>query len=352
MTIPNTRRIRDLATYDGPLLGAFVPVDPQSGDTKKLPLTILAEFLGGVDGLVPATRIVGTGGLATGGGPLMDDLTITVPAASNAEALAGTSISTAMTPANTAVAIDAAIQDLAEEVDSFLDTKLTRASNLGDLVSATAARSNLGLGNVDNTADAAKPVSTATAAALAGKSATGHAHAIGDVTGLSAALLAAAPPSLIGFFPLTAAPTGWLKANGAAISRTAYAALFALIGTTCGAGDGSTTFNLPDLRGEFVRGLDDGRGVDASRAIGTAQAQNSQDHIHLTGVGYDVNSIYGKLNGSGLPDPGSTGGTGIYTFYASGGVASAGRFANTYGATGFSGENRPRNVALLACIKF
>lgn len=59
-------------------------------------------------------------------------------------------------------------------------------------------------------------------------------------------------------FPGTSAPTGFLKENGAAISRTTYAALFAVIGTTYGAGNGSTTFNLPDSRGEFFRCLDDG----------------------------------------------------------------------------------------------
>ena len=69
-------------------------------------------------------------------------------------------------------------------------------------------------------------------------------------------------------WPSATPPTGWLKCNGAAISRTAYAKLFAAIGTVFGAGDGFTTFNLPDLRGEFVRGWDDGRGVDGGRAFG------------------------------------------------------------------------------------
>lgn len=52
----------------------------------------------------------------------------------------------------------------------------------------------------------------------------------------------------------TAAPTGWLSCDGAAVSRTVYAPLFAAIGTTYGVGDGSTTFNLPDLRGRFPLG--------------------------------------------------------------------------------------------------
>ncbi|WP_197369874.1 phage tail protein, partial [Ralstonia pseudosolanacearum] len=63
---------------------------------------------------------------------------------------------------------------------------------------------------------------------------------------------------LIGYFARSTAPSGWLKANGAAVSRTTYAALYAEIGTTFGAGDGAATFNLPDLRGEFLRGWDDG----------------------------------------------------------------------------------------------
>lgn len=65
----------------------------------------------------------------------------------------------------------------------------------------------------------------------------------------------------IAAFPLSWAPAGWLKCNGAAVSRTAYADLFARIGTMFGGGDGYSTFNLPDYRGEFLRGFDDGRGL-------------------------------------------------------------------------------------------
>ena len=82
----------------------------------------------------------------------------------------------------------------------------------------------------------------------------------------------AAPVGSVYTFAGATVPTGWLKCNGALLSRTTYAALFAVIGTTYGAGDGSTTFALPDLRGEFVRGVDDGRGVDAGRTLGSAQA--------------------------------------------------------------------------------
>jgi len=78
------------------------------------------------------------------------------------------------------------------------------------------------------------------------------------------------------WFAANTAPTGYLKANGANVSRTTYASLFAAIGTVFGVGDGSTTFGLPDLRGEFIRGWDDGRGVDSGRAFGSAQLDQMQ----------------------------------------------------------------------------
>jgi hypothetical protein len=93
------------------------------------------------------------------------------------------------------------------------------------------------------------------------------------------------PAGAVMAFAQTTAPSGWLICNGTAISRTSYAALFAAIGTTYGAGDGSSTFNLPELRGEFIRGLDNGRGIDSSRANGSFQ-----DHgiPALKGMFYDV----------------------------------------------------------------
>jgi len=132
-------------------------------------------------------------------------------------------------------------------------------------------------------------------------------------------------------WPGTSAPAGWLKANGALVSRSAYAALFAVIGTTFGAGDGSTTFALPDLRGEFIRGLDDGRGVDTGRSIGTSQADDLKSHVH---------SVPGNTsNGSGSP----------YRILSN--TNSSPNVTNDTYATGGS-ETRPRNVAMLACIKY
>jgi len=136
----------------------------------------------------------------------------------------------------------------------------------------------------------------------------------------------AAPAGSIMFFAASSAPAGYLKANGAAVSRVTYAALFAVIGTTYGTGDGSTTFNLPDLRGEFVRGLDDGRGIDSGRTIGSHQDDALKAHTHdVASSAGGSSGTFGKLAGAtNAAVSGSTGGT----------------------------ETRPRNVALLVCIKY
>lgn len=158
------------------------------------------------------------------------------------------------------------------------------------------------------------------------------------------------PSGMIMTFAADYAPQGWLKANGAAVSRTVYAALFAAIGTRYGAGDGHSTFNLPDLRGEFARFWDDGRGVDAGRALGSKQGDALQKHTHLIGTSSGEN-----LN-SGLPGIDDK-----YWQMGGGNYAPAtGHIALThdtgsdgYGRVGgrFAGETRPRNIALLACIK-
>ena len=152
----------------------------------------------------------------------------------------------------------------------------------------------------------------------------------------------AAPSGQIAFFAGNRAPTGWLKANGAAVSRTAYAALFAAIGTTYGAGDGRNTFNLPDLRGEFVRGWDDGRGVDANRALGSAQGDEIKSHKHAMPIAGNSDNMFENLserknlNITLVPDTDSNN---VYGF-------AKGDYTATGGA-----ETRPRNIALLACIK-
>ena len=155
------------------------------------------------------------------------------------------------------------------------------------------------------------------------------------------------PSGQIGLFAMDYAPAGWLKANGAAVSRTVYANLFAAIGTRYGAGDGHSTFNLPDLRGEFPRFWDDGRGVDAGRGLGTWQndairniagnaATYTQDDIQPNGVlGISNKATRGIVWENNWKNYGIQA---QLDFDASRVVPTA-------------NENRPRNIALLACIK-
>lgn len=155
---------------------------------------------------------------------------------------------------------------------------------------------------------------------------------------------AGVPAGTVAHFGASTAPAGWLNANGAAVSRTAYAALFLAIGTTYGAGDGATTFNLPDLRGEFLRGLDDGRGVDAGRVIGSAQGDALQGHFHdfstrINATGFGQNSYSA-----------STSATGTEQTQANGVRAPVTDGVNGTPRTAI--ETRPRNVAVLACIKY
>ncbi|MCK1794388.1 phage tail protein, partial [Pseudomonas violetae] len=85
---------------------------------------------------------------------------------------------------------------------------------------------------------------------------------------------------MTGLFSTPTAPPGWLKENGAAVSRVAYARLFAKLGTKFGAGDGVTTFNLRDSRAKFPRFVDDGRGIDVGRTVGSDQADETRTHTH------------------------------------------------------------------------
>ncbi len=164
---------------------------------------------------------------------------------------------------------------------------------------------------------------------------------------LSIALI---PTGSVIFVSNNTAPTGYMKANGALISRTIYSSLFDAIGTTFGEGDGSTTFALPDLRGEFLRGWDDGRGVDTGRAFGSAQLDQMQ---RLTGAlifspGV-INSASGAFTESGTTTQGANSGTNTRSTT---GNFDSGNSPNARVSADTTGETRSRNVALLACIKF
>lgn len=138
----------------------------------------------------------------------------------------------------------------------------------------------------------------------------------------------------------TTPPDNYLMCDGSAISRTTYATLFAVIGTSFGLGDGSTTFQLPETRAEFVRGLDLGRGIDTGRVIGSAQLDAMQGHTHITAI----NQNFG---GSGIPALEDGSSTSLRN-YTSGGPATDG----TNGTPRIAAETRGRNVAFPYIIRY
>jgi phage-related tail fiber protein len=149
------------------------------------------------------------------------------------------------------------------------------------------------------------------------------------------------PSGMIAPFAGSSAPSGWLACEGALVNRADYHALFTAIGTTYGAGNGTTTFMLPDLRGEFLRGWDNGRGVDASRARGSTQGQDWKGfwmtNTVQVGYAYSHNDVYmGKSLISYIGN--------LFT----GGWSAP---AAAIGTKWDSSEIRPRNLALLFCIK-
>jgi microcystin-dependent protein len=207
------------------------------------------------------------------------------------------------------VAFAAALTDISSEITNSLD-RLGRAPMQAILQMAGFKISNLGA-----------PVSPSDAARLT------------DVGGYF-------PPGLIGWFAGSVAPAGWLLGDGSAVSRTTYAGLFAICATTYGAGDGSSTFNLPDLRGVFVRGWDNGAGKDPARVFGSYQADMFASHTHIQSAHtHQYNTVTAASGGGGIAIP-----------------AGAGSVATTTAAAGLNQvtggvETAPKNIALLGCIR-
>lgn len=177
-----------------------------------------------------------------------------------------------------------------------------------------------------------------------------------------------ATTGMIAFWSTNTVPLGWLECDGAAVSRTTYSSLFALIGTGFGVGDGSTTFNVPDNRGYFLRGWANAGSIDPSRVFGSSQAHAFQGHIHTaTASSSSPDTITASFTIAGAT--GSTSGA-----IAQGGVGTGGGTKNCTmgggvttttsvtvtgnGSTGSQGtvttatETRPINKAYMTMIKW
>lgn len=157
----------------------------------------------------------------------------------------------------------------------------------------------------------------------------------GSVTAAKLAAGAAVPIGAVFHFASSTAPTGYLKCNGDTIPNGSgtvqgitanFAALYAVVGSTYGSAG-----QLPDLRGEFVRGWDDSRGVDTSRTFGSAQSDELKSHTHSI----NPSTLVGRAG----------------SFSATGGSQPLSQETVSIGNTGGT-ETRPRNIALLACIKY
>lgn len=248
---------------------------------------------------------------------LTGDVTATGPGASAATVVtvggvtasnvaSGANAANAATDANTASTIvkrDASGNFSAGTITAALSgnattaTSATTATTAGN-VSGVVAIANGGTGQSTKAPafDALSPMTTGGDLIYGGASGTGTRLANGTAgevltsTGGTTAPVwsvpGGSPTASVVMFAGSSAPTGWLICNGDAVDRTIYGALFAIISTTYGVGDGSTTFNLPDTRGIFVRGagtngqLTTANGSSFSGTLGIYENDRFQGHYH------------------------------------------------------------------------
>lgn len=181
---------------------------------------------------------------------------------------------------------------------------------------------------------------------------------------------------MVAAFDRETPPPGWLVRNGDNVSRKTYAKLFAVIGTRYGAGDGSTTFNIGDSRGLFIRALDGDRGLDPERELGSLQygqnashshtasaaaagghahtgtALNAGHHIHtVPSANYNVSTGYGEQPASGPIASVNSAAAGDHSHALQIAATPDHQHAVTVNNSG-GAEARPINQALLICIKY
>lgn len=199
---------------------------------------------------------------------------------------------------------------------SIADDAVTSAKIADDAVIAA--------GIADDAVGAAAIADNAVGAAAINISGNGSAGQVvssdGDGSFSYATLASGFVSGMVMPFAGTSAPTGWLLSFGQAVSRSTYSSLFSAIGTTYGAGDGSSTFALPDLRGRVLAGQDDMGGSSANRLTDQTGGLNGDtlgdtgglethtlttaqlaSHTHAAGS-YNINNL-----GSGSASPGQTG---------------------------------------------
>lgn len=197
-----------------------------------------------------------------------------------------------------------------------------------------------------------------------------------SVTNLSSSVQASFVPTGTFFYwagSQSSVPTGYLYCDGSAVSRTTYATLFNVIGESFGQGDNATTFNLPDTRGYFVRGLSDGTARDPNAATRTAAATGGNTGDNVGSVETSSITSHTHTASSAVTDPGHTHAGRTYTTTGSNGGFPVGQTGTEQGASPQSGlavsnttgitvattntstggsETRPLNINLAGIIKY
>ena len=169
------------------------------------------------------------------------------------------------------------------------------------------------------------------------------------------------PPGTVVAFMGNIPPAGWLLCDFSAVSRKTYAKLFAVIGTSGGIGNGSTTFNLPELRGDFLRGRDGGTGADPDAAnrvaeytntivgdvVGSWEACDFTSHTHTQNSHYHTMALVGI--GGGTSGGTAYSGGGAYGYRPQFNYTDA--VTATNNVTGGK-ETRPHNISVNWIIKY
>ena len=170
-----------------------------------------------------------------------------------------------------------------------------------------------------------------------------------SVTG-GAGLTLAGPVGMIASFGMASAPTGWIICDGAAVSRTVtYDALFAVIGTTWGTGNGSSTFNLPDLRGAFLRGVGTSTAFTYDTTVTLAGVQDDMYQNHRHAIWSSISGATGT--GSGAVNYAATS-PGTFQYYTYNAQMAESNHPQADGSPRIGAETRPNNLGVTFCIKY
>lgn len=214
--------------------------------------------------------------------------------------------------------------------------KIVKGTEIDDEFTAIATA-------VATKADISSPTFTGTPAAPTASTGTNTTQ-LATTAFANSAAAAVAPTGEIKMWPTASAPTGFLLCNGAAVSRTIYAALFAVIGTTFGSGDGTTTFTLPDLKNRFPVGAGD---LYALAATGGSKDAVVVSHNHTATDSGHTHTYSNAVTGGPF-----LGGTSSYSITGTGTTAS-GTANITVASSGESGTNKnlPPYLALYFIIK-